>query len=367
MQSQKKIVMAFAVLTCLATWTFDLKARPSRPFYQAGRALMMGDAYTAVGTGFEAVYYNPAGLAKRNKPAVKIFDIETVASQGLLSLFSGSYTKFLNMSELLTDVASNPNTPYAIGVSVLPQFLVRNFSFGLLFRGQTEATFNSTTTNTDMYSFADLGVYTHYAAAFGGGVVKLGVGGKVINRAELERSYTAAEISAGALSFSEQWVEGYGLGVDAGIIITIPTTNLPAFALTVQDIGHTQFINKRLVFTGDTAPQGTPEAIPQRVNAGFSTIIKHGRGLRSVIAADYKDILSSATWTDKIHAGWEMTINQKLFLRAGVNQGRYWTAGLGIKLGVLGIELGSYGENLASPGEARQDDRRYVGRYVLSF
>ena len=33
-------------------------------------------AYTAVDAGYEAVYYNPAGVAKRNKPELKLFDLD---------------------------------------------------------------------------------------------------------------------------------------------------------------------------------------------------------------------------------------------------------------------------------------------------
>ncbi len=362
----EKVALALGLLVFFSQ---SVHARPNRPFYQAGRALAMGDAYTAVGTGWEAVYYNPAGLAKRNSPSFKFFDIETQVSKSFLSLFSGSYTKFLNMQQLLADVQSNPNTPYTIGMSLLPQFMVRNFSFGLLFRGQTEATYNSTTTDTNMYSFADLGMYTHYAVALAGGVIKLGVGGKVINRAELDRTYTAAEVSSGGLSFSNQWQEGWGYGVDAGALIVFPVTGLPTLGLSIQDIGHTDFYDKRLIFTGDSSPQGAPQKINQKVNAGFSTIVKHGRGIRSVLAVDVKGILglNGTNYLDKLHAGWEMSVNKKLFLRAGVNQGRYWTAGFGISLGGLGLEFATYGENIADEGATRQADRKYIGRYVLSF
>jgi len=366
-----RIIRRSGLLIFLTAFVFSLsvEARPVRPFYQAGRSLAMGDAYTAVGTGWEAVYYNPAGLAKRNKPSIKFMDLETTVSKSFLSLFSGSYTKFLNMQQLLADVQSNPNTPYTIGMSLLPQFMVRNFSFGLLFRGQAEATYSDTTTDTNMYSFADLGLYTHYAVALGGGVVKLGVGTKIINRAELDKTYTAAQISSGGLQFSSEWQEGWAFGADAGLLITLPVRGLPTLGLTIQDIGHTDFVDKRLIFTGDSAPQGAPQKINQKVNAGFSTIVKHARGIRSVVAVDVKDLtaLNTSNYLDRLHLGWEMAVNRRLFLRAGVNQGRYWTGGLGISLGGLSLEFASYGENIADEGAARQADRKYVGRYVLAF
>jgi len=365
---KQKLLLKVTAVGFILTSVGFADARPSRPFYQAGRALAMGDAYTAVGTDFEAVYYNPAGLAKRNRPKLKIVDIETTVSKGFISLFDGSFTKFLNMSQVLTDVSNNPGTPYSLGVAFLPQFLVRNFSLGVLFRAQTEATYDETSTETNMYSYADLGAYLHYSAAFGGGVFKLGVGAKILNRAELDRDYTAAEISAGSLQFSSQWQEGLAIGADAGVLITLPVQSLPTFGVSVQDIGNTKFADKRLFFTGDTAPEGAPETLKQKINTGYSMIFKHGRGSRSVFAIDFKDVTNlDNDYLDHFHAGWEYNYKNSFYLRGGVNQGIYWTAGLGVELGGLGLEFASYGENLAPRGSTRISDRKYMARYVLAF
>lgn len=366
--SAKLKLFAFLSATLVGWALSEAEARPARPFYQASRALAMGDAYTAVGTDFEAVYYNPAGIAKRNRPKLKILDLETTVSQGFVSLFDGSLTKFLNMGEVLSDVADNPGKPYTLGVAVLPQFLIRNFSFGVLIRAQTEATYDANTTNTSMYSFADLGGYIHYGVALGGGVVKLGVGGKILNRAELERDYTAAQISAASLQFQNQWQEGLGLGWDAGVLLTLPVTSLPTLGVSVQDIGNTRFADKRIFFTSDAAPAGAPQTLEQKINTGYSMVFKHGRGSRSVVAFDLKDVSHMGTsYLDHFHAGWEFNYADRFYLRAGVNQGRYWTAGFGLSLGGLGLEFGSHGENIAPRGAARVADRKYVGRYVLAF
>jgi len=343
-------------------------ARPARPFYQATRSLAMGDAYTAVGTDFEAVYYNPAGIAKRTRPRLKLMDIEANVSQGFVSLFDGSFTKFLNMQQILEDTQDNPGKPYGLGMAFLPQFLVRNFSVGVLLRAQTEASYNATNATTNMYSAADFGGYIHYGVALAGGIFKLGVGGKMLNRAELDKSYTAAEISAGGMDFSNEWKEGLGFGVDLGILLTLPVASLPTFGVSVQDFGSTTFQDKRVIFTGDGAPAGAPDPIEQKINVGYSMIIKQGRGVRTVIAIDYKDVTRVENdYIGHLHAGFEFNYANVLYLRGGVNQGRYWTTGLGVELGGMGLEFGTYGENVAARGEARIADRKYFGRYLLSF
>ncbi|MEO5666850.1 MAG: hypothetical protein ABIR96_02200 [Bdellovibrionota bacterium] len=359
----KKIVVTTSLVAAMGA-----HARPVRPFYQAGRALEMGDAYTAVGTDFEAVYYNPAGIARRTKARAKLMDLEADVSQGFVSLFSGSFTKFLNLQQILADTQSHPGEPYGLGVAFLPQFLIRNFSIGILVRAKTEATYNQVGLTTNMYSAADLGGFVHYGVALAGGIVRLGVGGKVINRAELDRDYTAAEITQGGLTFANQWKEGLGFGVDLGALVTLPVTSLPTFGVTIQDFGNTTFQDKRILFTSDSAPAGAPEPIEQKINVGYSMILKQGRGVRTVIAVDYKDVTRvSNDYVDHLHAGFEFNYANLLYLRGGVNEGRYWTAGLGVELGGMGIEFGSYGENIASRGAARVSDRKYLGRYVLAF
>jgi hypothetical protein len=366
--SSKGRLMKGFLATASLLGAVNVFARPVRPFYQAGRALAMGDAYTAVGTDFEAVYYNPAGIARRTRPRVKLMDIEGSVSQGFVSLFDGSLTKFLSLQKILEDTAENPGQPYGIGIAFLPQFLVKNFSIGVLFRAQNEATYNEADTTTSLFSSADLGAYIHYGVALAGGIFKLGVGGKILNRAELDRTYTAAEIAAGGLSFSTQWKEGLGLGVDMGALVTVPVAGLPTFGVSVQDFGSTTFQDKRVFFTSDSAPQGAPENLEQKINAGYSMILKQGRGVRTVLAVDYKDVTRvGSDYLDHLHAGFEFNYANMFYLRGGVNQGRYWTAGFGLEIGGMGLEFGSYGENLAERGAARISDRKYLGRYVLAF
>ena len=70
---------------------------------------------------------------------------------------------------------------------------------------------------------------------------------------------------------------------------------------------------------------------------------------------------------DSLHAGWELKIKEILKIRAGINQGRYWTAGLGINVAGVIMEFATYGENITHDRSKRIDDRKYVGRYELQF
>jgi hypothetical protein len=351
--------LAVLLLACPA-------AAQARSFFTASRALGMGDAFTAVGTGFEAVYYNPAGIAKRNQPRLKIVDIETTVSQGFAGLFSGDLTKVLSTSEILKSASDSPGKPYSLGLAVTPQFLIKNFSLGVVFRGQAESVLDADSGDTSMYSYADLGAYVQYGISLMGGILKLGVGGKLIDRAELRSIYTGAQVAAGDTKFGDNWAEGLGFGADAGMLLTFPMAGLPTLGLAVLDIGNTKFSDRRYLFASGSG--GRPEDIAQKVNVGSSIILKHGRGSRSVVAVEFKDAMNvGSNALDHFHAGIEIDYMSSLFLRGGVNQGYYWTAGLGFALGNVGLEFASYGEDLASADEPRLSDRKWVGRYVVEF
>jgi hypothetical protein len=66
----------------------------------------------------------------------------------------------------------------------------------------------------------------------------------------------------------------------------------------------------------------------------------------------------------KIHAGVEVAL-PLLTLRAGLNQG-YYTAGVGLNLGLIHVDAATYGVELgAYPGQ--QEDRRYVAQFTFQL
>ncbi len=356
------------LLSLLILFTSSLWAQ-DRPFFQSTRALAMGDAFTAVGTGFEAVYYNPAGITYRNRGSFKVFDVETSVSTGFASLFNGNLLQLTEMQKVYDALLENEGDPYSLGFTMQPQFLIKNFSIGGVFRAFTQAVYDEDTDLADFHSYADMGAYLQYAASLAGGLVKIGVGFKILDRAELQDSYTSAELSSGSVEFSNQWQEGVGYGFDAGFLFTIPIAGLPTLGVSILDIGHTNFTEKRLLFTESGGATGQPPAIRQRVNVGLSAIVKHARGIRSVLSVEAKDVLEISDFDDfrnRGHAGWEIDFDRFLKIRAGLNQGRYWTAGIGLEIEKVGLEFATYGENVARGG-GRVDDRKWVGRYIVTF
>ncbi|MBS1983480.1 MAG: hypothetical protein JST16_04850 [Bdellovibrionales bacterium] len=365
MNSWRLLMVAVAVV-----WVAPAHALRERPFFRASRALAMGDAYTAYDVGYEAVYYNPAGVARRNKPEFKYIDLEAEASQGALSTIKDSLTSFRNLSKIVTNLYQNPGNVQAVGFSLTPQFLIRNFSIGFIARGYNEAYTPLADADVDFYAYSDLGAYAQFGFALFGGIIRIGAGMKAIDRAEINRTYTAAELASSTPSLSSQWTEGTGIGGDVGALITLPTSLQPTLGIAVQDLGNTRLNEKRFVWTSPSASTpGRPLDLRQRVNVGLAMSVKHARGVRTGLSAEMKDIANKNTkdYLGRFHAGMEVDFNKVLYLRGGVNQGRYWTAGLGLHAGGMGLEVASYGDNVAFSEGERRDARFWVGRYVLEF
>jgi hypothetical protein len=340
-----------------------------RPFFQASRALAMGDAYTAVGSGYESVYYNPAGITYRAKAQFKPLDLETAVSTGFTKLFSGDLTKLTSMQGVYEKIIANPDKPFSVGVNFLPQFLIKNFSVGLVARAFTQSEYHSASSDADFHSYADVGAYVQYAASLAGGLVRIGVGGKILDRADLNQTFTAAQLAGGSVKFSNQWNEGLGYGFDVGALFTIPVAGLPTLGVSVMDVGNTRFNQQKLLFASSAAANSSPSSIRQRVNVGLSGILKHSKEVRSVLSIEAKDVTEISGWTsfqDHFHAGWELDLNRFVMIRAGCNQGRYWTAGLALQIESVMLEFTTYGENISTTG-GREDDRKWMGRYAVTF
>lgn len=344
-------------------------AQRERPFFQASRALAMGDAYTAHDVGFEAVYYNPAGVARPASAQAKFVDIEFLMSQGAVSLFGSSFTSLAAMSKIVKNVTASPGNPQALGISFLPQFLVKNFSLGIVTRTYADAYVDTSNANLNFYATTDLALYADTGLSLFGGVLKIGVGAKALDRAEVNRAYTPDEYANG-LSFAHQFQEGVGYGIDAGLLATYPSELMPTLGIAVLDVGNTKLLDRRVLFTGAGNTPGAPPSLAQKVNVGISLNPKHGPGAKSTFSFELKDTLhvkSAGTAQERFHLGYELNLHNFMYVRAGLNQGRYWTAGLGLQGRFTALEFATYGENISLNPGGRQDDRKYVVRYVFGF
>ncbi len=324
------------------------------------RAQGMGGAYVSVVNDADSLFYNPAGLAGQTRfswtvldPRVGLNGIEDI--QKLQSLAGGSDADMsANLQQLIGKrVWIEAGAKSAV---LIPGFAIAGFV------NSQSGIYVSNPANTTM----NLNYFFDYGFAAGGGFElvpgfwKLGLVARRLNRTGTTLpigAATLASLDMAALQ-AELKRRGTGYGADLGTTFTLPGPVSPSLSIVYRNAGVTTFTHEE----GAGAP---PPIEPEIVVGGA---MKFSGGLVDITPAfDFRYAnRSDIELGKKIHLGVELSM-PFIDFRAGLNQG-YYTAGVGLNMGLLRIDAATYGVELgAYPGQL--EDRRYVAqiKFELGF
>jgi hypothetical protein len=344
--------------------------------YQSARALGMGDAFTAVASDYSAIFYNPAGLARRENGQINLSIDAAVASSfkdfaddlgkissAVLSDSAKQTAYFDLIQKHYGDVYSLRLTPLQ-GVWVRPHwgiaFIPADISVELAMHKQVGPSINAT-----LYADSTLAYsYAKDVNWINKGRMSLGVTGKFVNRAFFSKAVSATELATNNQVVTESdLLEGYTLDADLGLLWTpeIPGEGFlsmfalarPTFGAVVHNIAESGFgSNLKLINKNPIGLTGTPEKLYRVLDVGSkweypNLWIFGGRGV-----LDVRDIgHPNWNWSKGLHAGlefdWKLANWWKGHYRAGINQG-FWTAGLSAEFGFTNLDLVSYADNVGT-------------------
>lgn len=319
------------------------------------RALGMGNAYVGVADDLDALFYNPAGLAK-----VRGLQLHLLSAKGA----ARNLTDFKDLSNLskstnlAQDLSALYGNHYYFGGGGKTGVAIPMFGAAIYDSANFKAAFNSPPyTQIDVSALNDFG----YAVGFGvplGPFFQIGADGRFVKRTGTETTYsggTLANLSTSQITSDlTNWGVGYAL--DVGMNVVIPG---PLFALDIgaawQNVGNTAFIAPKAAhIPGDHS----------NLTAGFA-----GRFdlplIRVRPAVDFTHITEEDVqlWR-KFNFGLEIGL-PLIDLRAGFSEG-YYTWGFGIDLGLMKVDAASYGVELGDyPGQIQ--DRRYVAQVTIEI
>ncbi|MBX2987481.1 MAG: hypothetical protein KF802_06260 [Bdellovibrionaceae bacterium] len=349
--------------------------------YVGTRPLGMGDAFVAVANDYNALLYNPAGLARREDGEMNLL-IDVGISKSLPDL-----TK--EISEAQDTQGSESDKQQAmfdllqkqygktIGLRLTPfsGFLVRpNWGIAVIPADVTlEGSIHQgvgPSLNTTVY--ADTTVALGYGddyKGFSNGRLSWGVTGKFINRGYFSKSINFIELASDSKLIQESDMrEGFGVDADLGLLYTpnLPDAGFlsllrltrPSFGLVVRNVAETKFTtSSKLLNKEKTEP---PEKLHRVVDVGTrweypSMWLFGGRGVM-----DFRDLMHpSISLRKSLHLGlefdWTVASWWKGSYRVGLNQG-YLTAGISALLGVFNLDAVTYGEDVgtySTPAENR--------------
>jgi len=315
------------------------------------RALGMGDAYTALADDSSSLFYNPAGLARVRGINLKLFSLRVGAS-GL-----EAYSK-------IKDLNSDDENAYADALRELYGEHVWSGAGG-------SAAFTVPMIGFAIYNHADAliridnpvypEIYTSvindygYVLGFGiplAPVFHLGMNLKYIKRSGARMPFGAsfiADLDSDAIYNNlTKWGKGYG--VDLGVNFVIPA---PFFSATLSAVWKNM---GEISFRSEDPTADIPRELNDiTLGAAFS----FDTPLLSIApAVDIRYLnREDLQLTRKLNFGIEIGI-PLIDIRGGFREG-YYTAGLGVNLGLIQVDAATYGVELGDyPGQI--EDRRYV-------
>lgn len=330
--------------------------------YNAVQGLAMGNAFTADAVGVNALFYNPAGLARAENKGWSITPValDTAFSTGYLA--TAGATRNVWFDRMLQTINTAPGNYNYLRGNLIPSATRRNFGIALLGTYEFAALSNGTT--VDMNFRKDLGVVLGASTNLFSNMIKVGLSVKAINRAEM-----AGVFDPNSLTYPDptaaHLVEGIGVGADLGVIFTLPATYLPTLAFAWKDavIGM-PFIPMKL-FHGTTAT-GVPIAGTQSFNLGASIHPVIWKGARGTLSVELRRLeRTDLDLFRKLHIGFQFVAQKRLYLWAGMSQ-MYPTGGVGLRMKGGDFELGSYAVDVGDVTTAISD-RRFMMRYTIGF
>lgn len=333
-------------------------------WYSTTRALSMGNAAIASAEdGATAMFYNPAALARTKKASFEFFNPQVEVGTGVFQESGVSIAKHTTLEKARPMLQNNPGRVSSMGASIYPNVTAQNFNFGILARGEGSSYYDGTRLHykSRYYLIPSLGL----SIGTIGSRFRLGVAVRAIQASENDRNVLGT--STDSVGYTMDAGEGFGIGLDAGALLSLPIAATPTIGIVARNVGDTTFSGSAPfgVATGDVTRK---EKIKMTYDAGFAFFPKFGRRSGVTFSADYRDILNQndVTTMRRINLGLEFSFNQIVYLRTGISRG-YWTAGIGLASKKGSLDIGTYADELDARSLRAKEDRRISIRYGSRF
>ena len=328
--------------------------------YKGVRPMGMGGAFVAVSDDANALFYNPAGLARIKNARGSILPLEVEVAKNTVDIYRDALdVDFDDEHETADFLRDYVGEMSHLGISLFPNYSMLRFAFGLVGTARTDLEVRDLQyPKVDAHAINDFGGGFGYAQPLFDDALSIGANLKYIRRQSLNKEYTVLDITTGDFSdkVRDDLVDGSGFLADVGVMVALDRVGLENVRIGVS-------VNNLI---GNDL--GDAEDLDDHVDAGFA-VDRQLWFTKATFAVDYVDIFSQIDADDdfakRIRLGVELKFPKVLSLRAGIYQG-YFTSGVSLDGRVVQLDFLTYAEEIGSYAGQR-DDRRYVLRFVLGF
>ncbi len=349
-----KVRFTLLILSLLLAQTASAAAY--KEWWSSARGMGMGGAYTSVVRDADAIFLNPAALARSSGVNWTVIDPRLgVNGLGVMEEYS-AFSESENIAEYV-DSRWGEQTWFGGGVKSAVTFPY----FGMAAFAASDLTMfaeNPANPIVNLEYSADYGAVIAGAIDIVPTIMSVGLSGKRITRVGTSyplRASTIADLDEDQIQ-SELKNRGSGYGLDAGLLLTVPSPIKPSFAMVYKNIGYTAFNHEG----GNRAPA---RIAPDLTIAGSLEIDAALITLTPSFEIKYVTDQESQIGK-KLHLGLEVDL-PLIDIRAGLHQG-YYALGAGFDIGVMRADLATYGVELGEyPGQ--HEDRRYMVQIIFDI
>lgn len=358
--------MAFAMASLLLP-SSNAFADRLLPEILSAKLIGSGHAGATEAQGLDALFYNPANLART--PSI-IGDIVLASPQIEASQQGVSIYKDISADKnMLSVVESTLGRPVSIGLQNVTGASFRRTAFALFQRGDLNlAVKNSPITGipeAQAASSVRLGAAFGIGRALIGRSVFVGATGVIVQKAEAQLSVSALDAQAqfadtgGESVLNDALKRGVAVGAHIGLHIAPEDSSYPDVSVVARNIGMTYSV-------GGKTSEERPTAELQTVDVGMS--LKPGtNNSTSRISVDVKDVLNKSQENiyKRLHIGAEINFSDVVGVLGGINQG-YTTYGVFLNSRIARLDAGLFSEEMGKyPGDVK--NRSYYARVTVGW
>lgn len=338
------------------------------------RPLAMGNAYVAVADDFNALFYNPAGLARQSEwrgelinPYLEISNSTTTFLNDARKLGDGSAGDTVAVLDLLESQTGNVQH---LALGLTPHLIIGGFGIGIGFELSSTMIFHRYPT-VDLDVGPSVIIPIQYAFSILENRLSIGFGVKARIDGGLDHEFSIQDLEAFTTSKETKEFEegeeiddeltlkdfvqgGRGFGADVGILFTPTKTMEPTLGVSITDLGGTVYEK----FDVGSEAIGKPEMKLPSVNTGISFKPYQANSNHLLIAADAHSINQPFSFSKKLNFGAEWSLGDMFKLQCGLHQG-YLAAGFQFDVRLLKVRFATYSEEMGATAGSIED-RRYA-------
>lgn len=331
------------------------------------RPLAMGNSFVAVADDYNALFYNPAGLARIKGWHLEIFNPKFGVSSSTLSTVK-DFSKLVSSGSSTVDATLDAfetltGKPQWVNFGMTPYFLYSGFGLGLgMDFGGSMVIHRTIAADVDA-GFTAI-VPLSFATSFLEDRLSVGMSLKGVFKQGVDREFSLADITAfskksndsNGKKLKDYVIGGQGFGLDAGMLFTPTSQGEPTLGVSITDLGGTPL----KASSANGVELGKPKPRDPSLNAGVSfKPIKSG-SYYVLTSVDAHALNQPLHFSKKLNLGAEWGLGDIFKLQAGLHQGGF-SGGLEIDAWLLVFRFATYTEQLGSVA-GENEDRRYVAQ-----